>query len=591
MADQPDDLLSLGSEMHRRKRLHLLIAANGPKDVAYAQTLAVRLSKEPRIQIRAIVDEMTHRLAQEIPVLQNSTIRCLPSIIPGDDPPSWDQVKELQWQASRLVEWADFMVLAPLDADNIAKMMHGYADTLLLEVLRGWDVSKRILLIPGMTMQMWQNPTTQSQLSGLQQKWQWIRAMPPILWHYDTTRQGKKVVAWDAFKQVVNMIKNQADLLSLRDGMDGTQRTIAAGLAHGPKARSTLPPEIWTIILEYTDDWELAQAFKVYTALEMPVKRGWSLEPKDRTDPIQVFSHELEWTLLTADNHSILQKLSQAPEGFRELSALAFRLVLKFDLVYVLCYIETRIDGIFWSLGNTVVPTMASISCRPAILDWWHEWAKPLKTMEKLYDADALDGASSHGHVSVLEWWRHSGMRLIYTRKALEEASVRGHIQVLDWWHEVAKQDPEIVLKPGHSLMMAVQVGQLAAIRWWGESGLLIDGLESVCSAASAWGRADILELWREARGDEGIEFDIRVLLEPTKHAHINVLEWWKRYAHGKLPGMHGRLAKKVGYLPRDIVAEMHLLDGKRHNAEKWWMQNGLLSQGEPADRNVVRYL
>ena len=39
--------------------------------------------------------------------------------------------------------------------------------------------------------------------------------------------------------------------------------------------------------------------------------------------------------------------------------------------------------------------------------------------------------------------------------------------------------------------------------------------------------------MWRQLRGDSRITFDAQVLVEPTMQAHIPVLDWWKRYAHG----------------------------------------------------------
>jgi hypothetical protein len=563
------------NDMHRSRPLRLLIAANGPKEVAFAQTLAVRLSREPKVHIRAIVDEMTHRLAQEIAVLQNCSVKRLPSTV-DDTRPSQEHISDLQQQAYELVEWADFLVLAPLDADNIAKMMYGIADTLLLEVLRGWDASKRILLVPGMTTHMWESPVTKRQMSKLHRKWSWIRVMPPILWHYDSAKHHKRVVVWEAFNQVVNIIKNQADLLSLGHDLDMLQQvptTLVAGI-DGPKARSILPPEIWTMIFEYVNDWELAQALNVFTSIEMPAEQGWRREPKDPNDPLQVFMHELEWTLLSADSQLICDKLSKAPLGFHDLSVLAIKLIFKFCLTDVLSYIETSCPHLFKCFDGKTIPTKASAYYpRTAILDWW---VRSPSFLEKQYDAEALNGASKLGYVQVLEWWRRSKLPLKYTEAALEQASARGHIHVLEWWRDVSMQDPAIVPKPGRSLLTAVQSSQLAVIRWWDESELMIGQQEVVCRMASKWGRVDVLELWRELRGDGGIQFDAEVLKEPTVHSHIEVLEWWKRYAHGELPGMHGRRAKRVEYRTMDIEEALDDSFGDQRIVRRWWAQNGL---------------
>ncbi|KAL1869697.1 hypothetical protein VTK73DRAFT_3034 [Phialemonium thermophilum] len=572
------------NESQRPRKLRLLVAANGPRDVAFAQAIAVRLSKDPQITTRAIVDDMTHRLAQEIIVFKNWRLK---NGAEADASEARDR-EVAQQQAFELVEWADLLVLAPLDADSLSKMMHGIADTLLLEVLRGWDASKRILLVPGMTTHMWENPVTKRQMSKLHRKWTWIRVMPPILWHYEPG-QSKRVVDWDAFKDVVAIIKNQADLFSLGHDVDVAiqQSTLASPL--GQKAQSVLPPEIWSIILEYTNDWELARSLGVFTTLEMPTSQGWRLEPKDPTDPLQVFTHELEWTLLTANTKAICEKLAAAPANFHDLSALATHLIFKFALLDVLSYIEANCPHVFKCFDGRIIPTKASAYYgRIDILEWW---ARSPSFLEKQYDVEALDGASAKGFVHVLEWWRRSGLPLKYTEAAFEQASSKGHLHVLTWWREASLQDPSIVLKPGRSILGAAQCGQLAVLRWWEESGIAAGHQEHVCKNASRYGQVQVLELWRELKGDDNIQFDSMILVEPTFHSNIEVLDWWKKYAHGELPGMNGRRGKRVEYRTMDIEEALEDSLGDQTRVRRWWAENGLNPGLEMSAWMKTRYL
>src|SRR5262249_15854647 len=147
------------------------------------------------------------------------------------------------------------------------------------------------------------------------------------------------------------------------------------------------------------------------------------------------------------------------------------------------------------------------------------------------YDAEAMDGASKNGYVRVLEWWRRSGLPLKYTEAALEQASARGHVQVLEWWREASRRNPDTQLKPGRSLLNAAMHRQPAAIRWWEESGVSVGHQDFVCKTASRWNQVEVLELWRELRGDNEITFNSSVLIEPTMHSHTSVLDWWKNYA------------------------------------------------------------
>ncbi|KAK0641024.1 hypothetical protein B0T16DRAFT_418953 [Cercophora newfieldiana] len=555
------------SEIQRPRQLRLLVAANGPKDVAYAQAIAVRLSKESQITTRAIVDEMTHRLAQEIIVLQNRVLKR-----GATDGTSNRDIETCQQQAFDLVEWADLLVLAPIDADTLAKMMCGVSDTLLLEVLRSWDASKRILLIPGMTTHMWENPVTKRQISKLHRKWGWIRVMRPILWHYEETSARKRVVKWEAFNEVVGIIKNQADLLKLGHNVEVAIQQGTAAVGAGRKAHSILPPEIWSIILEYTNDWELASSLGVFTTIPMP--SDWRLEPNNPSDPLQVFMHELEWTLLTANTEAVCKKLSEAPSSFHDLSALAVHLIFKFSLTDVLAYIEANFPHIFKCFDGKTIPTKASAYYgRTDILDWW---AKSPSFLEKQYDAEALNGASGRGFVQVLEWWRRSGLPLKYSEAAFESASSKGHLHVLEWWREAFTQNPEIAPKPGRALLAAAQWGQVAVMRWWEDSGITVDHQDAVCKMASRWGQVKVLDLWRELRGDDKIQFDNQILIEATYHAHIPVLEWWRKYAHGELPGMNGRKGKRVEYKTMDVEEALEDSLGDQTIVRRWWAENGL---------------
>jgi hypothetical protein len=571
-------------DVPREPRLKLLVAANGPKDVAFAQAVAVRLSKDPKLSIKVIVDELTHRLTQEFPAELNRHLQRY----------NMEATKDIdlaQRHAFELVEWADLLLLAPIDADHLAKMMAGITDTLLLEVLRSWDASKRIILVPGMSTHMWENPVTKRQMSKLHRKWQWIRVLPPILWHFDNSQNplatGKRIVEWGGFNDVIGIIKNQADLLSL--GHDVDVAAQGRQLANFKKADCRLPPELWSMIIEATGDWELAEALGVFTNLPMPMDQGWRRHPKDPNDPLQVFMHELEWTLVTADTDAICKKLSEAPATIHDLSALAIKLIFKFSLTKVLTYMESHCPLVFRNFDGKTIPTKASAFYGlTEILDWW---ARSPSFLEKQYDAEAIDGASRHGYVHVLEWWQRSGLPLKYTETALEQASARGHVQVLEWWREASLVNSDILLKPGRSLILAAQHGQLAVLRWWEESGVSVGHQDFVCKAASRWGQVEVLELWRELRGDNKMTFNSSILIEPTIHSHIGVLDWWKRYAHATLPGMNGRRAKRVEYKTMDIEEALEDSLGDQTAVRRWWAENGLNLGIGTSEWMKLRYL
>ncbi|KAG0165193.1 hypothetical protein DFQ28_009109, partial [Apophysomyces sp. BC1034] len=67
-----------------------------------------------------------------------------------------------------LRNWADIMVVAPLDANTLAKIANGLCDNLLTCVLRAWDLRKPVLVCPAMNTNMWTHPFTATHLGVLQ---------------------------------------------------------------------------------------------------------------------------------------------------------------------------------------------------------------------------------------------------------------------------------------------------------------------------------------------------------------------------------------------------------------------------------------
>ncbi|EPY32835.1 phosphopantothenoylcysteine decarboxylase [Angomonas deanei] len=68
-----------------------------------------------------------------------------------------------------LREWADLVVVLPLDANSLAKISLGLCDNLVSCILRAWRVRERpVLVCPAMNTAMWDHPVTGTQLHTLQ---------------------------------------------------------------------------------------------------------------------------------------------------------------------------------------------------------------------------------------------------------------------------------------------------------------------------------------------------------------------------------------------------------------------------------------
>lgn len=59
-----------------------------------------------------------------------------------------------------LRRWADVFVIAPLDANTLAKLANGSCDNCLTCVWRAWDRSRHVVLAPAMNTLMWEHPLT-----------------------------------------------------------------------------------------------------------------------------------------------------------------------------------------------------------------------------------------------------------------------------------------------------------------------------------------------------------------------------------------------------------------------------------------------
>jgi phosphopantothenoylcysteine decarboxylase len=81
---------------------------------------------------------------------------------PGDRYTRGDPVRHID-----LRRWADLFVIAPLDANTLAKLAVGLCDNALTCVWRAWDWAKPVVLAPAMNTLMWRHPFTRKHLRSL----------------------------------------------------------------------------------------------------------------------------------------------------------------------------------------------------------------------------------------------------------------------------------------------------------------------------------------------------------------------------------------------------------------------------------------
>src|ERR1700676_5365764 len=66
-----------------------------------------------------------------------------------------------------LRRWAEVLLIAPLDANTLAKLAFGLTDNCLTCVYRAWDRARPVLLAPAMNTLMWEHPATARHLAQI----------------------------------------------------------------------------------------------------------------------------------------------------------------------------------------------------------------------------------------------------------------------------------------------------------------------------------------------------------------------------------------------------------------------------------------
>jgi phosphopantothenoylcysteine decarboxylase len=66
-----------------------------------------------------------------------------------------------------LRRWAELLLIAPLDANSLAKLAYGLADNCLTCVCRAWDRERPVIVAPAMNTLMWDHPATSRHLRQL----------------------------------------------------------------------------------------------------------------------------------------------------------------------------------------------------------------------------------------------------------------------------------------------------------------------------------------------------------------------------------------------------------------------------------------
>nr|VFJ70335.1 MAG: phosphopantothenoylcysteine decarboxylase / phosphopantothenate--cysteine ligase [Candidatus Kentron sp. FW] len=138
---------------------HILLGVTGGI-AAYKSADLVRRLREWGAQVRVV---MTHGARQFVTPL---TFQALSGNIVYKD--LFDEMAEMAMDHIELARWADLVLIAPITADRIAKMAHGFADDLLNTICLATTAD--IAIAPAMNQQMWRAKATRANVELLRDR-------------------------------------------------------------------------------------------------------------------------------------------------------------------------------------------------------------------------------------------------------------------------------------------------------------------------------------------------------------------------------------------------------------------------------------
>lgn len=137
-------------------------------------TGSVAALKTPELVIALIKAGHEVKVIATGPALYFFDRQQLPNGLLYTDEDEWPKHnEEYHWQRTdkvlhiELRRWAEVLLIAPLDANTLAKLAVGLCDNCLTCVWRAWDLSRPVILAPAMNTLMWGHPQTVRHLQSV----------------------------------------------------------------------------------------------------------------------------------------------------------------------------------------------------------------------------------------------------------------------------------------------------------------------------------------------------------------------------------------------------------------------------------------
>ncbi|KAK4701266.1 hypothetical protein P7C70_g4967, partial [Phenoliferia sp. Uapishka_3] len=303
-----------------------------------------------------------------------------------------------------------------------------------------------------------------------------------------------------------------------------------------------LPVELISRILEFVADWELATTLNF--PHQIPITSPW-LEQATPLDHA-----------ILASSRSLRPVLSAVRAGHSTFTQWGARVMIRFEYLHLLEYFQEKDPKQLRRQCYSLLPVVASAWGRVEVLRWATTSEFKLRP-DRSTTAEAMDDASRHGQVQVLEFWKNSGFPLHYSEHALSSATFQCELGSLEWWRRSG-----LSLKIGNVLDFASREGSTTCLNWWSHSGLPAPYSKVALYHLSKTGNITLLDWWKSSR--HPLLYDKEVLIVATRHGQTSVLTWWKESG----------LDIEYRFFDIEEALEDSVARQGRDDAEAWWQVN-----------------
>jgi phosphopantothenoylcysteine decarboxylase/phosphopantothenate--cysteine ligase len=258
---------------------HLLLGVTG-SIAAYKAAALVRRLTDAGAEVQVLMTPSAERFVSRLTLGTLSEGEVPTEIFPENEEGSWTKHVTLG-------EWADLFVVAPATAQTIAKLAHGFSDTMLTATA----LSARcpLLVCPTMDREMYRHPTTQDNLDRL-------REIGYTVMPAEHGELASGLVGPGRMPEPTAIRDRVAALLGDRDAASGAGDAPAAGTLNGRSVLVTAGPthepldpvRVFTNRSTGTMGYALARAAAARGGRVTLVSGPTALSPPDGVDVVSV---------------------------------------------------------------------------------------------------------------------------------------------------------------------------------------------------------------------------------------------------------------------------------------------------------------